>query len=391
MFLIIVIFLLVVGVAFFQVTQGMYSAAIMAVLSVTSAMLAFNYYEPIAATLYDRQPAHADGAVLIGLFIISLLVLRLIFDRLFRSNAVTGVWTDRIAGGVLGLVSGLVVVGVLSVGVQMLPFGPTILGYRSHDDTLNSTGGLAPFHPDRFVLGMVSTLSSGSLKGTNEYGNRIDDLILDLQCARNRIEQERTVDYEDRVERIGRLDTPVDALEIMGVYEPTDQDAWMDEVPSDPRADAGGGRLVIVRVRVSDSARDEDNWWRLPATHFRLATVDDNGRPASYYPVAYLTAGEHPRRKRNEKLKPIDLANSKWAAIVPPQDAGNPAEVGKLAIQREWNSNTPNLTIDWVFRLSVGHKPAYMAFRKNALADAPKEIKDSMPAKVNALSRIAKN
>ncbi|NLW87708.1 MAG: CvpA family protein [Planctomycetes bacterium] len=385
MLLVILVFILVLGIAFFQVTQGMYSAAIMAVLSIISAVVAFTYYEQAAVLLYDRQPAHADAAALLALFVVTLLVLRIVFDNMFKKNATTGMWTDRIAGGVLGLFTGMIVVGVLTVALQMLPFGPSILGYRSHDETLKPTSGLAPFHPDRFVLLAVRGLSTGALRGERLFSQRHDNLLLDLQCSRNRIEQERTVDNEEYLETIGRLDAPPDALTVAGIFEPETQQTWMQDVPADPRGGYDLGKMVVVRVQVAESARDEDGWWRLPATHFRLVTTDESGNPCSQYPLGYLTNKEHPPIQRGGKLQPA--INEYWAAVVPPIDGANGAKVGLMAVQRKWE-NTPKLTIDWIYRIKTGHKPAYVAFRRTARESAP-AIQMGMPSPNEALARIA--
>ena len=88
MLLILIAFALVLGIAFFQVVQGIFSALVMALLSILCAAIAFNYYEPLAEalSLYDRMPAYADMASLIVLFVLPLLTLRIIFDRFLHQN-----------------------------------------------------------------------------------------------------------------------------------------------------------------------------------------------------------------------------------------------------------------------------------------------------------------
>ena len=62
----------------FQVfKQGFFSALIMAVLSLVSAVVAFNYYEPLGALLNDQGMGNYGpyGAALMVIFVLTLLVL----------------------------------------------------------------------------------------------------------------------------------------------------------------------------------------------------------------------------------------------------------------------------------------------------------------------------
>ena len=102
MVLILLATVLIAVIAFFQVTQGFYSAMIMAVVSVLSAAVAMAFYEPLAALLRPHQPDAADAIALLGIFIVLVVGLRLACDIFLKRNVVLGVWTNRLGGGVLG-------------------------------------------------------------------------------------------------------------------------------------------------------------------------------------------------------------------------------------------------------------------------------------------------
>ena len=145
MVIIILATVMVLGIAFYQVIQGLFSALIMTILTVLCAAVAMGYYEPLAsAVLYTRQAETADAVALIALFVLPLLGLRMLVDRLIPGNVVFGRWADRIGGGVLGIFSGLIITGVLMVALQMLPFGASVLGYTPFDDALQRDQSLAP-------------------------------------------------------------------------------------------------------------------------------------------------------------------------------------------------------------------------------------------------------
>lgn len=384
MVLIVLVFLLVAGIAFYQAVQGAFSALIMALLSILCAALAFEFYEPLARELlYGRQPAHADAVMLLALFILPLLLLRILTDRFIPSNVIMGLWPDRIAGAAMGLISGLIVAGVFTIVLQLLPTGPRFLMYRPFNDALQREQSLAPFYPDEFTIGLVNWMSGpgGSLGDARSFRQDHDNLLLESWCARNEANQVRKVDEEDRLERIGRMDAPPNSLTVLGCYDPNEV-PWRDEIPKDPLMEERGetpGRILILRVAVEETARDkEDNWWRLPATHFRLVTRKKDLGPSapaiSHYPVAYLTGREILVTYESNTPGPIS-----WKPISAALDDDRKAQVGRLTVARQWQreGGPKQLIVDWVYRVGADEEPDYVTFRRVA----KKELAPFLPVK----------
>ena len=55
MILIVITALFVLGIALFQAVQGLFSALIMSILTILCAVLAFNFYEPLAEAVSLRR------------------------------------------------------------------------------------------------------------------------------------------------------------------------------------------------------------------------------------------------------------------------------------------------------------------------------------------------
>jgi len=377
MALIIIALLLILGIAFFQVIQGVFSALIMTILTILCAAAAFTYYEPLAELLYKNQPAHADAASLVAIFVIPLLVLRILFDRFIRGNVVLGMWVDRIGGGVLGLITGMIMVGVLAIAVQMLPFDASVLTFKPFDDSLHRRSNLAPFYPDRFTLGLVETLSNGSLRGARRFDRAHDDLLLDAFCVRN------------TAGCYGRADATPDSLLDIEVFEAPDtaRVPWRQDVPDNPLLESlVPTKDVIVRFKLDKSVRDEapedpekdeEPWeyYRLPATQFRM--VAWSGK--SYYPVAYLTwKGDEPSGRRWEAHKA--------------EERKDRTQVARLIVIRPFVDDklTGTLSVDWVYRIPTAEKPRYVAFRRTAKMPVEHPIVVRMPPADQALDREAK-
>ena len=378
MILTLLVALLVLGVAFYQVTQGLFSALIMTLLAVLSAAVAFNYYELLAAELYPYQPSHADAIALLALFILPLLAMRWVYDYFLAGNVVFGVWADRIGGGVLGIISGMVLVGVLAVAVQMLPLGRSILGFEPFDPALQRQAGLAPFYPDQFVVGMVEKFSTGSLGVERPFTKVHDDLLRELYCVRN------NAGYNSQLTSDAR--EIQNWMTVAGAYRPGEAELKaLGAIPPNPLLDKQTqSRVVILRVQVDETTREEpaedkqgSNWWYLPATHFRLVTSENK----SHYPVAYLTwdykAGQY-------KLNPAKVEEGQ-------------VQIADLLVGRRWQAQggPPKLTVDWVYVLpddpSEGkqpeelppgmtfERPRYLVFRRICKKIMPESMQAGMP------------
>ena len=384
MLLILFTLVLILGIAFYQAVQGFYSAIVMAILTIACAVLAFQFYEPLGdAWLYARMPEYADAVGLFSLFFLSLLALRLLFDRFMGGNALTGMWTDRIAGGLVGLVTSLIVVGVMMISVQMLPFGTSILGFVPFNDNLKRDSGLFPY-PDEFTVGLVNSLSAGTPGGEGSaplaedpakpYSYIHDDLLLELFCARN-------TGRDDKGEYLhGSLAVMPNGLSVRGAYAPPEgknQNPWIDDIPGNPLVPSSEPTkvLVIRIVLTNDSgAKDPDKAYRLPGSQFRLVSKNNK----SYYPVGYLTYLSQEEADK-QRIKPA------FWTVVAPADDKRQALPGKIIVQRTLDPASP-ITVDWVYRIPAGETPSYMVFRKVAKSPVP-EAKPEMPDTKDALGR----
>ncbi|MEI7835554.1 MAG: CvpA family protein [Planctomycetota bacterium] len=385
---------LILGIATYQAVHGLYSALIMAVLTTLSALTALAFYEPLGvAFLYERMPAYADGVALISLFLLVLLGTRELADRFLRGNIVLGVWPDRIGGGALGLFAGIVFVGMLSIGLQLLPFGRSAAGYRPCDESLVRRASLWMFYPDDFVLSMAKRLSVGALGNGRPFADAHDDLVQEAYATRNRlITDVIDSDKEPIPTLVGELNGREGDFRVLAMYNlsnPGDLDRTpklkqpIDRIQQTLKELLPPGSaeptIVVVRVAVREGACDQDAFWRLPATHFRL--VDPEGNP--HYPVGYLFV--LPTHEINPDYQPrlqdTNLIN--WNMITPPRKAprdgmdtaGRP-RIADLVVQRiRTDGVNGELFIDWVFCLppNLLTRPSlggfHMAFRGRLRAE----------------------
>lgn len=190
---------LILAITFYEGLHGLFTGLINCILAILSAALAFGLYEDVYfAFLKDHQaPEYGLPIALMSIFIITLLVLRTLFDILVKDNMQFPVYLDRAGGGLFGFINGMVIVGMLSIGFQMLPFGDTILGFARMelvDKATNkplTTEELGTKDPaevqyirnhtwlrqDEFTVALVSHVSANALAGRNKLSHVYPDFL----------------------------------------------------------------------------------------------------------------------------------------------------------------------------------------------------------------------
>lgn len=175
----IVALLLVLGLVFVHSMFGLFSGVLNTLACVVGLAAAFGFFEPLTDFLtrqFDLPPAYMAPVCLVGLYVFTTLLLRVGLDSLIRGNVKVPDLANWIGGAVCGLIIGQISVGVLVIGVLMLPLGDRPLLF---DRLARVEGESDPLHPDlpairegrlwlrsdRFAAGLAGWLSRGSLRG----------------------------------------------------------------------------------------------------------------------------------------------------------------------------------------------------------------------------------
>ena len=361
---------LIIAIAWLVRKQGLFSATIMAVLTILAAVAALGSYEYVATStgLAEATPSYAKGISLSLTFALALFAMRAVADRLISRDVLFPLWIEKILGYVAGLVTGVVATGVFLIVVQMAPFGPAVLGYRPYDDTLRRSDHILALRPDEVVLGLTESLSVGSMTNDTPLTQAHPDLLQELYCFRN---------------NAGTAAIAIAApgtMEILGVYDLSGT-AFVSKVPESPQnRDALKTRPILIRVAINGQAANMfygldgrkkgretlQGWWMLPGTQFRLHGLVGKGDDLTgldAYPVGYLYR---------------DKTRGTWNIETAASETGLP-KPGQLIVQRDFkqaeygtqggNSNDRNLVVDWIYRLPLDARPQTLTFRGSEQAD----------------------
>lgn len=311
-----VVLILVAGIAFIHYVQGLFSATLSAILCILAAMFALAYHETVVYSFLGGKMADsANAAVLAAMFAGIYLILRLIFDRSIPGNVRYPLLLDKVGAGVMGLVAGLFATGIMAISAQMLPFGPSIMGYARFDvadrevrvpavtqgrqtdsstfselseteDPINPTKAKGLLIPvDDLVVGTLNKLSDGgALAGERPLASIHPDWINELFGQRLGIQAgTKTVVMNTPKRQELKSEAPLYTLE-----EIIEIDAEFSQIrgPFIQVKTKGGGllkpsadqMLLVVRGDFDISASDDDKFMRISTGAVRLVGVGGDGK-----------------------------------------------------------------------------------------------------------------
>ncbi|MHC5108763.1 MAG: hypothetical protein ACYTHJ_02655 [Planctomycetota bacterium] len=295
MWLSLILFVLLVAILLFQARQGMFSALLMMVLTICSASVALCSYEWVStnwvASLW--KPSLAAALSLTLLFVVPLVVLRLVSDKVITRMCVLPVWFDRVGAGVCGLVTAMVSVGVMAVALQLLPFHyGSVLGFKRVDaqpykklpdgpdpkppvDAQNELW----LKPDRFAIATASHLSNGLFSGKTSFSDYHPDLL-------------ESIGWLNAAPAVAQRFAPPKSIEVVRtqplqvVYrlEPERKNTPAKFETIEP---AAGYEYWMVRVQLKKAARAGEKSHTFSLRQFRLVGQrDGRSSRAQFYPIA---------------------------------------------------------------------------------------------------------
>jgi hypothetical protein len=163
----IILVVILAGVTWCVASEGFSGAIQTAIICIISGLAAMNFFEPLAATLEGILPADyaawADSVALIGIFAISVTILRLVVERVDPGfpDARKPMYE---AGRWLGaLLAGYVTMAFLLTTLHTAPLPREFLGFAPERANLLNLAA-----PDRQWLGFTQYVSEKSLK---KWGN----------------------------------------------------------------------------------------------------------------------------------------------------------------------------------------------------------------------------
>lgn len=358
-----IVVVLVIAIAIFQATQGFFSALIMVVLTICCDTTALGTFEWVASNLLAPywKPDFAPAIALGALFGVPLILLRFGADKLIRRGPLLPGLVDRAGGGVCGVITALLTVGVMASAVQMVPFhNGSVLGYArvAFHPRQKKEDGPAPtpppadaverelwFQPDRFVIAVTALLSGGVFSGDRSFLRDHPDFaqetgwIAAAPSAASRYAPPKSI-------RI--VNTQTVPLVYKAMPPPPRSE---DPMRFDPIEPPSGHDFRMIRVQLTREARGEAKWHIFTLRQFRLLgqRPDEDGM-SQYHPIA-IQQNQDDTPNRHIRFE----ENGRWGVWPVTEEAYEP---------RSGN----NAQVEVVFELPKGFEPSFIEYKRSARA-----------------------
>ena len=276
--------------------KGLYRTTILFFCCLIGAVVAFAFYENFWALLsHPFLQRFGEGLSLMLIFLLVALTLDLLSEQVLTGNMRLSPVVDAVGGGIVGFWTAMLVVGVLCVSIQMLPWQRSAMGFeRIYRDKKHRerTRGLL-LRPDAFAVGLVGYLSDHIFSGKNSFRSVHPDLLEEVARSNLRVQAEsrrmvppdiETAPSFDVITLVQISDPALDSAKPVkdenGDYKIVIQKRG--KVPDD------GNRYLVARSKLRGEVADlEDNWHRFTPQQVRMVGTMPNGRVKQYYVAGY--------------------------------------------------------------------------------------------------------
>lgn len=269
-----VVLLFLALMVFLMVNEGPFSAIILLFCSLISSIIAMGTFEKISH-FFGKWPDMARGVAFLLTFFVLLTLTRTIFDFLVRDDVELPPLPAKITSGVVGFFIGMVVIGTVLIGAQMLPLTASIAGYNRYPHGMARSSSAIWFDPDGFVESIWDLTSGNSMGGSPAFAAIHPHFLKELYGLRY------TVQYA------GRKTLSPSLLKVMAAGTIPNNKASLFHIPPMP-----GKKILVVRTQVDHGSKQpaissDGGYFRLTPSEVRLVTTGGH----QYYPVGFLRDG----------------------------------------------------------------------------------------------------
>lgn len=281
---------------------GLFSAFLALVCTITAGGIAFAAWEPVALALLNLSKDGAsffdsllqDSAWTLGLvgpFLISLLILRLLVDSLVKKNLAFSENANTIGGLVIGALIGALTMGILVTGAGFLRLSPSLLGYQPVEEKQGS-----PIYTrslwipvDKLTVGLYEKLSTGAFASSTPLAHARPRAFEQAGMQRLTFRgQARVSIAPDQFKVAGRYLIEGDAEALL-------KDSFLNRRQAalypDESAPVGPSTLVGYVVSFDSGAKEKGGVFVITPGQIRLISERD-GKFFPIHPVAVIAQSE---------------------------------------------------------------------------------------------------
>jgi hypothetical protein len=265
---------LVLLIAYWWANQGLFSALLHLICVIVAGTIALAVWEPVTINLllsggvFDN---YAWGVSLMSVFVISLIILRVIADKVAPNNVSMPPSADLSVGFVLGLGSGILTIGLSIIALGFVQSSHEIMGMKGYGRIANQNAVVGRLDPalwapiDQWTNAFFSTLSVSTMYPT--------------------IDRAPLGEFNPKVhEQAWLVRDTFDNGKGQLAMQPGDSSVISAGIGTQPR-----GRNALVKVTLGPGARDFGSQLTLSSSQVRLiGWPDESGHVKVLHPSAWV-------------------------------------------------------------------------------------------------------
>lgn len=276
-------FAIVALITYWWANSGAFSAFIHFLCVVTAGAVAFAVWEPVSYQMLSGNAGeYARGMVLLGTFIVLMVILRLFTDRFIPMNLSLPRAADVLLGGAFGLGSGLLTVGLLTIGIGYMQATVTLgdfTGWSRRSDVPAApaigTDNAPILHVAGIASGFFGYLSWGA------YTPWLGGGTLDTH-APQLVRTAGSLYRDSYADGMGRVSIPPESLGQLKLFD-------VPPIPLTAAVGAAPSAAWAVQFTVSQEGFDgAGQQFLMSGSQARLVGDGKSGKAAVSYPVAWI-------------------------------------------------------------------------------------------------------
>ncbi len=336
------ILLIIVGCVVYQYLKGtLVRSFVMIISAVCAGIIAFGYFELIANLLIKRGKLvnWAQPLSFLLLFALIFAILETITIQLMRKPIDFGFLPERIGRIVGGILSGIIISGLLLTAFAMTPLSNK-LPYQRFDDRnpLADRPQKVLLNADGLVSGLFSIVSGGSFSGERSFALVHPDFLDQVFLNRANIKKVSILTGNNKAIEVPRP----------AVWPATDglKDSRDPNIPIEPKS---GYNLTFVRMGIKKFALKDAGKFTLSQLRVICRQKNVAGKATAkginIYPFGYLKTQDQLQTKKLNEM--IEITN---------KDFGRNQNV-------KW--------VDFAFNVPNNYQPVLIEFKQNNIAELP--------------------
>lgn len=171
----------------FYLKNSLLDSFVQLIASIIGILVAFTYYEPLAAILISKGfiVQSAQGWCLFIIYALTTVIVAVICDHIVGSNIEFANSAKIVAAIVCGLLVGLISSGVLIASFGMEP--PSVMCYNRFDETINLRNAKSPIIPvDSLATGLYAWMADGAMGSKKKFSLYHTDFLDQIHVNRHK-------------------------------------------------------------------------------------------------------------------------------------------------------------------------------------------------------------